>query len=208
VRELIETLLLTVVIFFGVRLVVQSFRVDGPSMLPNLHTNQLVIVNKALYWHISDDGPLAKVAQGPDTGLGHKFVFRAPRRGEVIVFRAPLDPDRDYIKRVIGVPGDTVEIRDGKVWVNGKRLHEPYLSPDVYTEASGEVGSRVTVPQENLFVLGDNRPGSSDSRDWGFVPLGNVIGKAMFIYWPVRDWGGIAHAWIPSTFRWARLAPA
>lgn len=202
VRELVETLVLTVVIFFGVRTMVQSFRVDGPSMLPSLHTNQLVIVNKALYWHTSDDSPLAALAPGPNTGLGHEFYFHGPNRGEVIVFRAPMNPDSDYIKRVIGVPGDLVEIRGGKVWLNGKLLKEPYIH-GALTETNGQTGSRVRVPAESYFVMGDNRAGSSDSRDWGFVPLKNVIGKAMFVYWPVGDWGGIPHAMVFMGHRWA-----
>jgi signal peptidase I len=192
-RELVETLLLTALIFFGVRAVVQSFRVDGDSMLPSLKTNELLIVNKAVYWHAGDGSPLSALARGESDGSGEHFFFHSPRHGDVIVFRAPADEGRDYIKRVIGVPGDRIEIRDGSVWRNGERLREPYVGGAV-TEAEGLEAycSRVCrVPSDSLFVLGDNRLGSSDSRSWGFVPFDNVIGKAMFTYWPVGELGGV-----------------
>lgn len=193
-RELVETLLLTAIIFFGVRAVVQSFRVDGLSMWPSLHTDQLLLVNKAVYWRAHDDSLLDSIAVGPETGTGEQYFFHAPTRGEVIVFEAPRDPGRDYIKRVIGMPGDVVEIKAGKVYLNGKPLQEPYIK-NAITEANGfRQDNRWKVPPGNLYVLGDNRPGSSDSRDWGFVPIDNVVGKAIFAYWPISDWGGIPHA--------------
>ena len=193
-RELVETLVLTLLIFFAVRTVVQSFRVDGPSMQPTLHTNQLVMVNKAVYWR-ADSGSLPAVAATSErSGFGDEFYFHPPNRGDVIVFRAPLDPTRDYIKRVIGLPGDLIEIRDGKVFVNGKQGPETYISPNVFTETNGVTGNRMRVPEDSLFVLGDNRPQSSDSRDWGVVPLDNVVGKAMLVYWPLDEIGGLPQA--------------
>ncbi len=107
-----------------------------------------------------------------------------PRPGDVIVFRYPLDPQRDFVKRVIGVPGDTVEIRRGVVYVNGKALDEPYVTaPSIDTMAQRTVG-----PDE-YFVLGDNRRASNDSRDWGPVPLKNIIGKVWMTYWPTSRFG-------------------
>jgi signal peptidase I len=189
-RELIETILLTVIIFLGVRSIVQSFRVDGESMEPSLETNQLLIVNKALFWRTDHDAPLAFLARGPAAGNGDDYVFSGPQRGDVIVFRAPTDPGKDYIKRVIGVPGDRVAIRDGRVYVNGKVLNEPYIG-GVRTESWDFSSEPVVVEPGTLFVLGDNRMHSSDSRDWGLLPVENVVGKALFSYWPVDEWGGV-----------------
>lgn len=194
-RELAETVLLTALIFFGVRSVVQSFRVDGPSMLPSLESDQLLMVNKAVYWRTDQDSPLASVAQGEPAGDDDRFLFHQPQHGDVIVFEAPKDPGRDYIKRVIGVPGDVIRIRDGGVWRNGRRLREPYIG-DTVTEADGYTAGEDAwrVPRGQLFVLGDNRLGSSDSRAWGYVPMENVIGKAIFTYWPAGEWGGVPAA--------------
>lgn len=173
-------------------------------MVPTLQQNELLLVNKAVYWHVGDTSPFAFLARGADTGTGGHYLFRPPRRGEIVVFEAPLDPGRDYIKRVIGVPGDTVSIHDGGVWVNGKKLSEPYIN-GAPTMVWGQ--SRWTVPPGNFFVLGDNRTGSSDSREWGFVPLQNMIGKATFTYWPVSLWGTVG--WLsPSLIPTGLFQPA
>lgn len=113
--------------------------------------------------------------------------FSKPQRGDVIVFKSPPDPEKDYIKRVIGIPGDTVMIRDGNVYLNGKRLNESkYLAPSVKTYGGSFLreSEPVTVPADSYFVMGDNRSGSSDSREWGFVPLKSVIGQSFLVYWP------------------------
>lgn len=221
-RELVETLLLTLVIFFGVRALVQSFRVDGRSMVPSLQPNELLLVNKAVYWHTDTDSPLTFVARDPSGSSEDRFVFHAPQKGDVIVFHAPQDPGKDYIKRVIGTPGDTIKIEDGKVLVNGQALQEPYIDDELTTgndgfdfESQGQQpateGGRCLpeescwkVPDANLFVLGDNRDGSSDSRSWGYVPYDYVVGKAMFSYWPLGKLGGIPHSvvtfWLPWVF--------
>ncbi len=200
-REVLETLVLTLVIFFGVRGVVQSFRVDGNSMVPTLQSGELLLVNKAVYWRTDAESPIAFLARGASGGNPDRYLFHAPVPGEVVVFAAPRDPERDYIKRVIGVPGNTIEIRDGGVWRNGQRLNEPYLR-DTPTEVyQGE--SRWQVPPDHVFVLGDNRMGSSDSRAWGLVPVDNIVGKATFTYWPVGEWGGIPSAVVP--LRWATV---
>ncbi|ACZ41835.1 signal peptidase I [Thermobaculum terrenum ATCC BAA-798] len=190
-RELLETLILTIVIFVGVRAVVQSFRVEGESMYPTLLNNELVLVNKALYWHVDKDSLLARLALGPETGTGDVYLFRAPQRGDVIVFHATnAQPGTDYIKRIIGIPGDTVTIVDGAVWVNGRKLTEPYVH-GVTTEAMPFSQNTWKVPAGKFFVLGDNRYHSSDSRSWGYVSLNDIIGKAFFSYWPVSRIGPI-----------------
>jgi signal peptidase I len=159
-RELIETLILTLVIFILIRFAVQNFRIEGYSMEPNFHDGQFLIVNKLIY------------------------MLRPPERGDVIVFIPPNNTTRDFIKRVIGLPGDRVEIANGKVYVNGEMLDEPYpLNHGTYS------ASPVTVPPEEYFVLGDNRNNSSDSHSWGTVSAKKIIGKAWIVYWPPQAMG-------------------
>ncbi len=190
-RELVETVVLTVVIFFAVHAVVQSYLVDGRSMQPSLQPNERLFVNKAAYWRVSNDSPLASVALGPDAGTGERYLFTAPERGDVIVFHHPDDTGADLIKRIIGLPGDTIRLSGGKVLLNGKELDEPYTS-NAPTEPYGDIRKTTwTVPEGELFVLGDNRARSSDSRAWGMVPVDNVVGSAMFLYWPLPEAGGI-----------------
>ncbi len=129
-------------------------------MQPTLYAGNFVLVNKLAY------------------KLG------TPGRGDIIVFLYPPDPTQvPYIKRVIGLPGDHVHIANGKVYVNGEMLVEPYLV------TATNRGGDWNVPANSLFVMGDNRNNSSDSRSWGYVPLGNVIGKAEVVYWPPQKWG-------------------
>lgn len=121
--------------------------------------------------------------------LTSKIAYRKgnPQRGDVIVFAAPNNPDVDYIKRIIGLPGDTVELRGGRVYINEKLLEEPYLTPNTDTNPLPEgfisESQKVTVPQNQYFVLGDNRTHSSDSREWGFAPQGNIVGQVAICYW-------------------------
>jgi signal peptidase I len=193
--ELVQTLVLAALIFLLVRGVAQNFRVEGPSMEPGLHNGQYLLVNKAVYFQL-DRNELGKYIPFVDGGDdSSSYLFHGPQRGDVIVFRYPKDPDRDFIKRVIGVPGDTVEIQDGVVFVNDVRLDEGYTNP-----ASSSDLEPTLVPVDNYFVLGDNRPNSSDSRSWGFVPEENIIGKAMFSYWPLSDLGGIGNKHIDLGF--------
>ena len=184
--EVGQTLVLAAVIFLMVRGVAQNFRVEGPSMEPGLHDGQYLLVNKAVYFKL-DLGTLSRYLPFIDDD-GSKFLFHGPQRGDVIVFRYPRDPSRDFIKRVIAVPGDTISIHDGQVFVNGKLIQENYL--DETTRGNLE---DTVVPQGSYFVLGDNRSNSSDSRSWGFVPEENIIGKAMFSYWPMEDVGGVGN---------------
>ena len=188
-RELAETVILALLIFFAVKGVVQNFRVEGNSMEPSLQNSQYLLVNKALYFRVNMDKIHDYIPFIPGDNGQERHLFRAPRRGDVIVFRFPLDPTRDFVKRVIGVPGDTVEVRDEKVYVNGAPLNETYIkdTPN-YTFAPK------TVPPGQYFVLGDNRRNSYDSHAWGqscaatpqcdFVPEENIIGQAWIRYWP------------------------
>lgn len=157
--EIIVIILLAVVIFLLLQSTVQSFKVEGFSMEPSLHNRQYLVVNKAVYW------------------------FGDPQRGEVIVFRSLENPDRDLIKRVIALPGETVEIKEGRVYIDGAPLEEPYIleEPD-YIYPSRQ------VPDGYYFVLGDNRNSSSDSHVWGMLPRKHIIGKAWLCYWPRSEW--------------------
>lgn len=159
-REIIETIALTLLMFLIIRFAVQNFRVDGMSMEPTLHNQEYILVNKAAY------------------------VFHAPQRGDVIVFEYPPDPQVDYVKRIIAIPGDVISIVGEKVVVDGVTLSEPYVNPSDPFNPFGSIFNR-TLPPGNYFVMGDNRGNSSDSRQWGFVPRQNIIGQATFVYWPL-----------------------
>jgi signal peptidase I len=187
--ELTQTLVLAVLIFLLVRTVAQNFRVEGPSMEPGLHNGQYLLVNKAVYFKLNI-GTLSKYIPFIHADKGEeKFLFHGPQRGDVIVFRYPKDPSRDFIKRVIGIPGDHIRIVDGVVYVNDVALQENYISSPEGRDLDGEE----IVPPDNYFVMGDNRPNSSDSRSWGFVPEENIIGKAMLTYWPLSAFGGVGN---------------
>lgn len=163
-RELLETAVLTVAIFLVVRVALQNFKVEGDSMFPTLQNGEYILVNKVDYF------------------------LHPPHRGDIIVFQAvPAHaPDKDFIKRVIGLPGDHVAIHNQGVFINGSRLPEPYIvSPPDYNWPPG--GGSQTVPRNDYFVLGDNRNNSADSHLWGFLPKKYIIGKAWISYWPPHD---------------------
>jgi signal peptidase I len=162
VREVIETVVLTLLMFMVIRLAVQNFNIDGMSMEPSLHNGELILVDK---W---------------------SYLFHAPTRGDVIVFVAPPNPSQDYIKRIIGLPGDVITINDTTVIVDGVKLNERYVDPARQGNpyAYKHIYNLVVPPNE-YWVMGDNRAGSSDSRDWGFVPRQNIIGRAALVYWPL-----------------------
>src|SRR5260221_5737892 len=159
VREVIETIVLTVLMFLVIRFAVQNFNIEGTSMEPSLHNQELILVDKWTY------------------------LFRPPARGDVIVFVAPPNPSEDYIKRVIGLPGDVVTIHNTTVTVNGRQLNEVYVKPENQGNQYPSFTNMV-IPPGAYFVLGDNRAGSSDSRDWGCVPQKNIVGRAAVVYWP------------------------
>jgi signal peptidase I len=169
VRDLVFALMLLALIMV---FIVQPVKVEGTSMLPHLHDGERIFVNKLVYY---DDYRWAPKIQ----------------RGDVVVFWYPEDPSKSYIKRVIGLPGDTVEMRDGRVRVNGKELEEGYLDPELNRSRSNR--PPVYVKQNYYFVMGDNRDNSSDSRIWGQVPKKYVYGKALFRYWPLSTLSLISH---------------
>ncbi len=180
--EIVQTVLLTIAIFLAVRSVVQNFRVEGASMDPTLHGGQYLLINKVLY--ARTDGTLLDRFFDADLAADVNFLFGGPKRGDIIVFRSPGQTDKDFIKRVIALPGETVRIVNGQVFVNGKPIDESY----VRHRATYDLDQKV-VPSGSYFVLGDNRPNSSDSHLGWFVPANNIIGKAWVSYWPPTYWG-------------------
>ena len=196
-KELLETAIFILLVFLIVRGVIQNFKIEGQSMEPNLHTGQYILVNKIVYFHFDLNAPLRLLPGNADLPPKVVYPFHMPRRGEVVVFEYPRDMSKDYIKRVIGLPGDTVQIKDGQVFVNDLLLDEPYLQ-GIETACRGEdpcnFGNAVVVPAGTVFVMGDNRNNSSDSREWGALPLDGIIGKAWVSYWPREYWGTIPSA--------------
>lgn len=183
VREIVETLLLAALIFFLVRLVVLNFRVDGQSMTPNLEDGQMLLVNRNAYQFVDWQGSMF-------------YPFDPPERGDIVVFNPPTQSDKPYIKRIIGLPGDEVTFSNGQVLVNGELLDEDYI--DDRTRCSRNDFCDVIVPEGSIFVLGDHRSNSSDSRVFGVVPIENVIGKAWLSYWPADDIGFVPHEEYPE----------
>lgn len=163
IREIIETLLLTFFIFWLVHSLIGRYRIDGSSMNPTLLDGEYLIINNVTY------------------------MLDEPQKGDIVVFRHPRN-DLNLIKRVVGVPGDHIEINNGTVWVNGEAQNEPYIADSPNYSGSWD------VPLGQYFVLGDNRNNSSDSHSWGYLPEENLLGKAMFVYWPPSDWGEVWHS--------------
>jgi signal peptidase I len=158
-----ETVLLAVVIFLALNTATSRFQVRGASMLPTLHNGQYLVISKLTYW------------------------IRPPQRGDIIVFRPPTNPGEEYIKRIVGLPGEQVEIREGEVAVNGQPLDEPYVN-------SPGAGSRPwTLSEGEYFVLGDNRRNSSDSRQFGPISEETIVGRAWVSYWPPESWSVVEH---------------
>ena len=169
IRELLLTTVVSFAVFLAIHSSIENFRVDGSSMFPTLVDGQFLIANKILYARVSrnedDRAPL--------------FAFHPPRHGDIIIMVFPKDPTRDVVKRVIGLPGDVIEIDSGQVVRNGEPLDEPYV---VHRDA--RTFDAVEVPVSSYYVLGDNRLVSSDSRHWGFVANEHIIGRVWYSYWP------------------------
>jgi len=191
-RENVEAILIAVIIALFIRtFVVQAFKIPSGSMKPTLQVGDHILVNKFIYG--------VKIPYLSTVVL----PVKDPQRGDIVVFKFPVDPRKDFIKRVIALPGDVVEIRDKTIFINARRVNHDFgVFSDPRTIA-GNLKPRdnlgpITVPKDALFVMGDNRDESFDSRFWGFVPIRDVSGKAFIIYW----------SWDSDDFnvRWRRLA--
>ncbi|MFT5195755.1 MAG: signal peptidase I [Cellvibrionaceae bacterium] len=163
IKEILETLLFTFFVIWFVKTASQNFRIEGASMQPTLQEGEYLIVNRLSYF------------------------LDEPERGDIIVLHFPNDRSRDFIKRIIGLPGDTIAISNGEVRVNDILIEEPYIkdtSPNNQTWL---------VTEDHYFVMGDNRRNSSDSRSWSFLPEDDIIGQAWVVYWPPKDWQFVPH---------------
>jgi signal peptidase I len=163
-RDLFLSVLIAIIVIL---FLYQPVKVEGTSMMPSLVDQERIFINKFIY----------------------RFGFSDIARSDMVVFWFPGDPTKSYIKRVIGVPGDTVEVKDGTVIINGKPLAESYVPQEYRDHMSKE---RQTIPPDHYFVLGDHRSSSNDSRSWGMVPRSFIYGKAVFVYWPL-DRMGLLH---------------
>ena len=202
VREYFESIVIAVILALFIRtFIVQAFKIPTGSMEPNLLIGDQLLVNRFVF---------APTVSGAERAL---LPMTGIRRGDIIVFKYPENPERDFIKRVIGLAGETIELKDHRILVNGAPIDEPYAHYLPRPEGSGQhevtsddVRDRygpVTVPPDALFVMGDNRDNSADSRYWGFLPKANVKGKALMIYWSFD--GGDGSLNILTRTRWARL---
>ena len=163
-------MLLAAALFLAVNVISARIRVEGPSMEYSLLDGEVVIVNRLAY------------------------RWEEPERGDIIVFYYPLDPDRRLIKRIIGLPGDEIQVAGSDIYINGTLLDETYLSlPPAENHLDPATAVAWTLQEGEVFVMGDNRDHSSDSRHWGPLPAEAIIGKAVFVYWPISQIGPIPH---------------
>ena len=183
-RELVEAALIGVAVFVAIQFALVNFRVEGSSMRPTLLPGHYLMVDKLVYFQLDTARAGRIIPFWQPRAPEQIYVMRPPARGDVIVFDYPGDPQRQFVKRIIGEPGDTVAITDGEVSINGATLHEPYL------DAIGRTDMHpIRLQTDEYFVLGDNRTGSQDSRHWGPLAAGHIIGKVWAIYWPQSAWG-------------------
>ncbi|KKS46774.1 MAG: Signal peptidase I [Candidatus Gottesmanbacteria bacterium GW2011_GWA2_42_18] len=173
VFDFLETIVVALSVFVVIYLfIVQPHEVKGSSMEPTFQNNEYIITDKISY------------------------RFGKPNRGDVVIFKAPVNPDVDYIKRIIGLPGETVMVQSGRIYIDGKMLNEPYLEDltPIFPGGFIKEGVVVSIPENHYFVMGDNRPHSSDSREFGPIEKKLIIGRAVFRYWPINNLGLIPGA--------------
>lgn len=169
--DILESIVVALAIFVVVYLFLfQPHQVKGASMEPNFHDGEYILTNK------------------------YEYRFSNPKRGDVVVFKSPQNPEVDFIKRIIGLPGDRVKLLNNHYYINDVMLEEPYIAAELFTYHGSYLkdGQEITVPPESYFVSGDNRPRSSDSREWGPISRSAIIGKSQLRYWPFDQFGLIA----------------
>ena len=181
-REIVEAALLALLVLMVLQLAVRNFKVEGSSMVPALEGGQYLVVDQVSFFKFDWERFSRAIPFWTAEAVEPEFAFRAPERGEIIVFHYPVNPDKDFVKRVVGLPGETVAVRNGTVYVDGVGLAEPYL------ERRDRSNARPLVLGDGeYYVIGDNRPNSNDSRSWGAVPEENIVGRVMLVYWPWDD---------------------
>ncbi len=185
-RETIETIALAVFLVLLLQSAVQNYRVEGPSMLPLLENFDRVLVSKLAYTEV-DAQRAARWIPGLDAGEKESWhPVGGPGYGDVVVFRWPRDERQNFVKRIIGLPGDNIRIQRGNLYRNGVLIEEPYVE-----EKSGETLAERTIPDGEYYVLGDNRRQSDDSRHWGSVPKENIVGEIWLAYWPLNRFSAL-----------------
>lgn len=182
-NDLLETVALALLLFFVVQGTFRNYRVELSSMEASLFPQDRLVVNKLVYFRLSTE-IFDSIFSSNDhqSESNNLFLFQSPKRGEIIVFEYPLEPGRDFVKRVIGLPGETVAIEAGSILIDGDVLEEPYIS-----NKGQHYMSPILVPEGSYFVVGDNRENSSDSRFWGPVYTRNIVGKVSLRYWPFES---------------------
>jgi len=182
-NDLLETVALALLLFFVVQGTFRNYRVELSSMEASLFPQDRLVVNKLVYFRLSTELFDSLLGSNDHQSVSNDlFLFQAPKRGEIMVFEYPLEPGRDFVKRVIGLPGETVAIEAGSVLIDGDVLEETYLA-----NKGNHYMSPILVPEGSYFVLGDNRENSSDSRFWGPVKTANIVGKVTLRYWPFES---------------------
>ncbi len=185
VLDIIKALALAAAFFFVVQSVLQNYQVLGQSMEPNLHSGQHVIVNKAAYMSVDVDR-LSKFIPFYDVDEGSEMhLLGEPQRGDVVVVRSPQESGKRLVKRIVALPGDSLEIEGGTIRINGESISEPYVLGNTRDR------DKSTIPEGHYFVLGDNRTRSNDSNNFGPIHESQIIGKAWLVYWPLGDFGPV-----------------
>lgn len=191
--ELVRTVLLAAIVFVGARTVVLPYEVEGASMTPNLHDRERVLVNRTVYFHFDVNRWIDWLPGVDAKGTREIYPFHPPQRGDVIVLDPPVNTSQPYIKRVIGLPGESIGFEGGYVYIDGVKLDEPYINGAITECERGPNCAIDKIPEGYVYVLGDNRDNSSDSRVFGLVKIEDIVGKAWFTNWPLTDIGLVPH---------------
>ncbi len=196
VRELFETALIAVLIYVAIRALILPYEVEGASMNPNLHNSERLLVSRQSYLHVDVNGVFGFLPWVDGSSSNVVYPFGQPERGDVIVFYPPVEPasNKPYIKRIIGLPGERITFDGGYVYVDDVKLDETYIDGAITAcdhQAACDLAG-VAVPEGMVFVLGDNRQHSEDSRTFGFVDVDSIIGQAIFTNWPIDDFGPVS----------------
>ena len=193
VREYAEALIIALILALMIRtFIIQAFKIPTGSMEPTLLVGDHLLVSKFSYSiHVPNEVPFTSIQLFPD----YHFFSSVPERGNIVVFKFPLEPDKDFIKRVVGLPGETIQVIRQRVYIDDKLLKEPYAhhsQPSSPNSGTRDNMAPLRIPEGHIFVMGDNRENSSDSRVWGTLDLKNLRGKAQWIYW---SWDSKNNSW-------------